>query len=103
MLRPIDLQQVVTQIDQAERVSQLQHHPDRQQRYLEIQVKEERKLLKGKVSNAEESSKTLIRDEKEREHQRNGGTGSNERHQGAIEPGEEHDFSDQGSLIDIKV
>lgn len=71
MLRAIDLQQVVMQMEQTEKVQRVeQQHPDMQQRYLDLQAKEEHKLRQEKVPEAEEARKTLIREKKEREGER---------------------------------
>ena len=68
MLKAIDVQQVVMQMEQAEKVQRVeQQHPEMQQRYLELQAQEEKRLRQKKVPDAEGASKTLIGDRKERE------------------------------------
>ena len=107
MLRPVDLQQILTQSNSMERVQQAQQqHPDMQQRYFSVQVSEERKHLKEAVKNSEETEKSKIRDDEEKKERRQKktkyeaeSTGKMEMKQEAIDP----DDAEQGGLIDIKV
>jgi len=106
VLRPVDLQQILTQSNSMERVQQTQQqHPDMQQRYFSVQLSEERKLLKETVKNSEETEKSKIRDEEEKErHQKK--TKSEEESTGKMEMKQEAgdtDDAEQGGLIDIKV
>jgi predicted AAA+ superfamily ATPase len=104
MLRAIDVQQVVMQMEQAEKVQRVeQHHPDMQQRYLELQMKEEKKLRQKKVTDAEEASKTLIRDKKEREREGRSGADRRESERQVIQEEEDQDAVQQGGHINIKV
>ena len=58
MLRGIDVKQVFLQTNSVEKVQQTQQqHPDMQQRYLEIQLGEEKKVQKEHVNYSEESEK----------------------------------------------
>ena len=76
-----------------------------QQRYFSVQLSEERKHLKETVKNSEETEKSKIRDEEEKDrHQKRTkseteSTGETEMRQ---EPGDTDD-AEQGGLIDIKV
>ena len=115
MLRPIDVQQVVMQMEQAEKVQRVeQHRPEMQQRYLAQQAKAEKKLRQEKVTDAEETRKTFIRDRRERE--RRTGTGLREgeperrvnanRRQSLRQVSreeEDQDVAPQGGHINIKV
>jgi len=109
MLKAIDVQQVVMQVEQAEKVQRAeQHHPDMQQRYLDLQAKEEHKLRHQKVPDAEEARKALVRDEQERRQEK-----TRERakrvglaHQEGLPPvipAEEEQEAQQGGHINIKV
>jgi hypothetical protein len=106
VLRPVDLQQILTQSNSMERVQQTQQqHPDMQQRYFSVQLSEERKHLKETVKNSEETEKSKIKDEEEKE-RRQKKTKSEAESAGKMEmkqePGDPDDI-EQGGLIDIKV
>jgi hypothetical protein len=106
VLRSVDLQQILTQSNSMERVQQTQQqHPDMQQRYFGIQLSEERKLLKETVKNAEETEKSRIRGEEEKERRQKKMKSETE---GAEEmevkqETADRDDAEQGGLIDIKV
>ncbi|MEN6466363.1 MAG: hypothetical protein ABFD62_14415 [Syntrophaceae bacterium] len=68
MLRGIDVKQVFLQTNSVEKVQQTQQqHPDMQQRYLEIQIGEEKKIQKENVNYSEETEKARIGQKKEEE------------------------------------
>ncbi len=68
MLRGIDVKQVFLQTNSVEKVQQTQQqHPDMQQRYLEIQLGEEKKVQKEHVNYSEEAEKSRIGQKKEEE------------------------------------
>lgn len=68
MPRGIDVKQVFLQTNSVERVQQTQQqHPDMQQRYLEIQISEEKKAQKENVNYSEETEKARIGQKKEEE------------------------------------
>jgi len=106
MLRPVDLQQILTQSNSMERVQQTQQqHPDMQQRYFSVQLSEERKHLKEAVKNSEETEKSKIKDEEEKE-RRQKKTKSDAENAGKMEMKQQlgdADDAEQGGLIDIKV
>jgi hypothetical protein len=106
VLRPVDLQQILTQSNSMERVQQTQQqHPDMQQRYFSVQLSEERKILKEAVKNAEETEKSKIRGEEEKE-RRQKKMKSDAESAGKMEMKQEPENLDdveQGGLIDIKV
>ncbi len=106
MLRPVDLQQILTQSNSMERVQQTQQqHPDMQQRYFSVQLSEETKHLKEAVKNSEETEKSKIRDEEEKE-RRQKKKKSEAENTGKIEMKQESgdtDDTEQGGRIDIKV
>jgi hypothetical protein len=104
MLRAIDVQQVVMQLEQAEKVQRVeQHHPDLQQRYLELQVKEEKRLLQKKVIDAEEASRALIKEKKDREREKRAGAEHREDGRQAGQEQEDNDGPSQGGHINIKI
>lgn len=68
MLRGIDVKQMILQTNSVEKVQQTQQqHPDMQQRYLEIQINEQKKQHKEQVSYSEEAEKARIGQKKEEE------------------------------------
>jgi hypothetical protein len=67
MIRSVDVQQVILQLNSIERVQQVQQqHPDVQQRYFEDQLSKEKKEVKEKVQQSEELDYALIREEERR-------------------------------------
>jgi hypothetical protein len=109
MLKAIDVQQVVMQMEQTEKVQRVeQQHPDMQQRYLDLQAQAEHKLRQEKVPDAEEARKTLVRDQKEqerrkRERERRARTNLQESARPVIQAAEDQDEAHQGGHINIKV
>ena len=71
MLKAIDAQQVIIQIDHAARVQQ--QHPEVQQRFIQVQTQEERRLMQERVRNAEETDRARIRGDEKRENRNSGG------------------------------
>jgi hypothetical protein len=66
MLSVVDVQQLLLQSITIEKINQAQHqHPDAQQKYLALQLTEERKLLQKKINSAEEAERALLRDKEE--------------------------------------
>jgi len=71
MLRAVDLQQVLMQTTSVERIQQTQQQQSElQQRYVATHASEEKKLLKEKVKESDESDKARMRREEERERKR---------------------------------
>lgn len=104
MLKPIDMQQVIIQLDHTEKVQQVQHpHPDRQQKYIDMQLREERRLQKSKVKDAEETGKTIIKDEKKDQGRDDRAGEGHQKNLPRLATAEESDASEHGRLIDIKV
>ncbi len=76
MLKAIDVQQVVTQVEQTGKGQQVrEQRPDLQQKYIELQLKEEKKLQQENVAHAQEAGRAMIRDEKEGEKGKKEGDG----------------------------
>jgi len=106
VLRPVDLQQILTQSNSMERVQQAQQqHPDMQQRYFSVQLSEERKLLKETVKNTEQTEKSKIKSEEEKDRrQKKAKTEEENVEKLEVKPGNrEPDEAEHGGLIDIKV
>ena len=71
MLRAVDVQQVLMQTTSVERLQQTQQQQsDLQQRYVAVHTSEEKKLLKEKVKESDETEKVWIQREEERERKR---------------------------------
>ena len=87
MIKAIDAQQVIMQIDHAAKVQQ--QHPEVQQRFLHVQTQEERKLMQEKIKNAEETGRARIREDEQREKNRNEG-GHSEKGKRDLHHDEEH-------------
>lgn len=87
MIKAIDAQQVIIQIEHAARVQQ--QHPEVQQRFLQVQTQEEKKLLREKVKNAEETNQARIGEDENRERRRNEGGHGEKGGKEAMDPGEE--------------
>jgi len=67
MVSPIERQQSILQTNIADRIQQIQQqHPDMQQRYFEIQFREERRKMLQKVKDSEDAERVSIRDEEGR-------------------------------------
>lgn len=91
----IDIRQVITQLEQAEKVQQLQQqHPEMQQKYLDIHLREEKRLLRKKVREADETKKAQ---EEKRERERKAA----DRRRNADDKSDEGD--QQGEHINIKI
>ena len=105
MLSTVDVQQLFLQSTAVEKVQQMQQHPDMQQKYLAMQLTEERKLSQAKVTNAEEAERALLRDRGERRQRKKAtmvrhasGEGGSGREDADTQSPEE-----QGEYIDIRV
>ena len=71
MLRAVDVQQVLLQTTSVERIQQTQQQQsDLQQRYIAMHSIEEKKNLKEKVKESDETEKARIQREEERERKR---------------------------------
>jgi hypothetical protein len=107
MLRAVDLQQVLMQTTSVERIQQTQQQQSElQQRYVATHAIEEKKLLKEKVKESDESDRARMQREEERERKRRMARG----HQAAEDrpnqnPPEEEPLGDEdhGGRINIRV
>jgi hypothetical protein len=71
MLRALDVQQILLQTTSLERIQQTQQQQsDLQQRYVAVHVSEEKKLLKERVKESDETDKARVQREEERERKR---------------------------------
>ncbi len=105
MLRTVDVQQLFLQSTAVEKVQQMQQqHPDMQQKYLAMQLTEERKLSQEKVSNAGEAERVLLRDRGERRRQKKASPVQHASADGGSrEDAETPSLEEQGEYIDIRV
>jgi len=104
MVRPIDMNQGITQAYATEKVQKVQQeHPDMQQRYFSLQLQEEKKRQSEKVPDAEEAKKKII--DVHQEKKQEGNKKESDKNPNHVEDG--HDdgsgmMPDQGAHIDIK-
>jgi len=104
MLRSVDVQQLFLQSTAVEKAQQMQQHPDMQQKYLAMQLTEERKLSQAKVTNAEEAERTLLREREERRRQKKAAPVQHAKGDGSgREDSETPSAEEQGEYIDIRV
>ncbi len=104
MLRSVDVQQLFLQSTAVEKVQQMQQHPDMQQKYLAMQLTEERKLSQAKVTNAEEAERALLRDREERRRRKKAASVQHASGDGTSgEDVETPSSEEQGEYIDIRV
>ena len=73
-----------------------------QQRYFQMQLSEEDRILREKVKQSEESEKTIIREKEEQKDKRQGKDKQNRETTGLISA-EEAESADEGGHINIKV
>ena len=104
MVRAVDMQQVLLQSHTSEKVQQtLQQHPDRQQRYFELHLQEEKKLLKEKVKDSEEVERAAIRERQEREGRRDAREDDSEGKPKTDQPAAATEEDEEGRHINIRV
>ena len=106
MLRAVDVQQILLQTTSVERIQQTQQQQsDLQQRYVAVHTSEERKLLKEKVKESDETEKARIQREEDRERKRRSFRHSQPVDEGAQRPpGEDETPCDEhGGRINIRV
>jgi len=75
VVRPIDMNQGITQAHATEKIQKVQQqHPDMQQRYFSLQLQEEKRRQSEKIAEAEEAKKKIIdaQQEKKREQSKQG-------------------------------
>jgi len=104
MIRAVDIKQILVQSNSMERVQQAQQqHPEMQQRYLDIQLSEENKLLKESVKNAQEADEARVGKKEEQESPRR--NAKDRREHGKPEAPDQEDSGDglQGTHVDIRV
>ena len=103
MLRAIDIQHVLVQSNSAERVQQAQQqHPDQQQRYLDVQVKEEKKLSKETVKDAENADHARVQEKEEQERSQHH-AGGQQKHEKSDPEKKDPEDDEHGGIIDIRV
>ena len=105
MLSVVDVQQLLLQSITVEKINQTQQqHPDAQQKYLAMQLTEERKLLQKKINGAEEAERALLRDKEEQQRRKKTAlarseSGDGNGHEGTVSPF----LEEQGEYIDVQV
>ncbi|MCK9362270.1 MAG: hypothetical protein M0P74_01515 [Syntrophales bacterium] len=103
MIKAIDAQQVIIQTEKANRVQQVdRQHPEMQQRYLDIQAREEKKLLQKAIKSSEETERAVIRDEEQKENRREQ-QGRQGQASDSFGENEEEDMPQEGGHINIRV
>jgi hypothetical protein len=71
VVRPIDMNQGVTQSYATEKIQKVQQeHPDMQQRYFSLQLQEEKKRQNEKILDAEEAKNKIIDAQQEKNRER---------------------------------
>jgi hypothetical protein len=105
MLRAVDVQQLLLQSTSVEKIHQAQQqHSDAQQKYLALQLTEERRLLQKKVNSAEEAERARLRDKEEQRRRKQIASvhsmlGDGSSHESAISPS----LEEQGEYVDVQV
>lgn len=105
MVRAIDMQQVITQAFPVEKVQQTQQqHPDIQQRYFDLKLNEEQRILREKVKNSEETHGAKITDRESRqgERQETGKRSASGEQPQQTEKASSSLMGEEGSIIDVK-
>ena|SRR5512143_2380174 len=106
MLRAVDVQQILLQTTSLERIQQTQQQQsDLQQRYVAVHSNEEKKILKEKVKESDETEKGRIQREEERERKRKmaGDHQKAEQRQRLIPEEDEAPEEGHGGRINIRV
>jgi hypothetical protein len=106
MLRAVDVQQILLQTTSVERIQQTQQQQsDLQQRYVAVHTSEEKKLLKEKVKESDETEKARIQREEDRERKRRSARDFRHADEKPHHPPGEDEASgdDQGGRINIRV
>jgi len=105
MLSAVDVQQLLLQSITVEKIHHAQQlHPDAQQKYLALQLTEERKLLQKKINSAEEAERALLRDKEEQQRRKKMASARSTPSDGSgqecmVSPS----LEDHGEYIDIQV
>lgn len=106
MLRAVDVQQILLQTTSVERIQQTQQQQsDLQQRYVAVHTSEEKKLLKEKVKESDETEKSRIQREEDRERKRKSARDSQQADEKPhLPPGEDESPEEgHGGRINIRV
>jgi hypothetical protein len=103
MVRSLDMQQVLLQSIAVERVQQVQQQQaDVQQRHFGSQLAEEKRELREKVKDLEETERLMIREEEERgKREKNPGENSAKKKKGGVVADSSAD--EPGGKVDIRV
>lgn len=105
MLRAVDVQQILLQINPVERIQQTQQQQsDMQQRHFAVEVGLEKKIMEEKVKDADQTERSVLQREEEDRRRRH--TKGSKPDQGAPAGTGEKDAGEekeQGRLIDVRV
>jgi hypothetical protein len=103
MIKAIDAQQVIIQTEQANRIQQVdRQHPEMQQRYLDMQAREEKKLLQKAITHSEGADQAVIRDEEHKKEGREQQSRRRKESEGSAEDWDE-EMPPEGGHINIRV
>jgi hypothetical protein len=104
VLRAVDVKQLLVQSITVEKIHQTQQHPEAQQKYLALQLIEERKLLQQKINNAEEAERALLKDKEEQRRRKRMASARSAPGDGSSQEGETSpSLEAQGEYIDVQV
>jgi len=104
MIKAIDAQQVILQTEQANRVQQTErHHPEMQQRFLDMEAREEKKILQKAIKSSEETEHALIRDQEQQESHRDQQNRQQKQTEHSDASWEEEEMPPEGGHINIRV
>jgi hypothetical protein len=104
MIKAIDAQQVILQTEQANRVQQTERrHPEMQQRFLDMEAREERKILQKAIKSSEEADHVLIRDEEQKENHREQQNRQGKQPEHSDASWEDEEMPPEGGHINIRV
>ncbi len=100
MLSAVDVQQLLLQSVAVDKIHQTQQqHPDAQQKYLALQLTEERKLLQKRINSAEEAERAQLRDKEEQRRRKK----MMSAHTPNDTSSQEGTAEEQGEYIDVQV
>ncbi len=104
MVRALDVQQVILQSNSVERVQQAQQHQaNLQQKHFESQLAKEKRLLREKVKDLEESERLMIKEKQERDKRENKNKRSKRGETGVDEDRKKQLSDEPVGRIDIRI
>jgi len=104
MVRALDVQQVLLQSSAVERVQQVQQHQaDVQQNHFEGQLAEDKRALREKVKNLEETERLKIKEEEERNKREKKKNRAKKEKEGADDTAGEGSADESVGRVDIRI